>query len=342
VQQLEAREDKLDDALTSTDELREKTDALAAPATAPDGTSRNEARAGYEAVAANADALSDKIDSGQEGFAVPPSAEPSDADYERMKTAMGTAYTAFDQAFDPTRTEKLYADDQVRESGTGAELADYRNAALDYQRRSLDLWRRVQKLEEDLEKAREWYERHDHALGAVVFGELEAKARAITTDAATLRAGRPVGDWDNDYVELSGGQLMLKPEYRGRATRSYFYPHDYSAGTKDRMIREIGSFRTVDGVVYWEWRRKASPRGDFWWKLDDPLEMPTLDHTAPTVLGHWNSVGRTGAYGPRRTFFDFVGAPLTVVPKRENSSAGGREPDSYRPQVTRAFRGAKV
>ena len=70
--------------------------------------------------------------------------------------------------------------------------------------------------------------------------------------------------------------------------------------------------------------------------------MPTLDHTSPTVLGHWNSAGRRGEYPDRRRFYDFAGAPLTVVPKTMNSSVGGREPDSYLPQVTRAFRGAKV
>ena len=342
VEQLEAREEKLDDALASTEELRERSDALEAPATAPDGTSRNEARAGFDAIATNADVLSDKIDSGEEGFAVPPSAEPDDPDYERMRTAMYRAYDAFDECFDPIRTEKLFADDQVRESGTDAELADYRNAAIAYQMQALELWRRVQKLETDLEKAREWYERHDHAAGVVVFGELETRGRDLKMEAGPLRAGRPVGDWDLDYVELSGGHLMLKPEYRGKATRSYFYPHDYSAATKTRMLAEIGRFRTgEDGLAYWEWRRKPSPRGDFWWKLDHPQEMPTLDHTNPTVLGHWNSVGRTGLYEPRRRFFDFVGEPLIVVPKSENSSAGGREPDSYRPQVTRTFRGAK-
>lgn len=343
VDQLETRGENLDKAVKSTDQLREKTDALNQPASAPDGASRNEARSGYESIAANADALGDKIDRGEEGFAVPAGVEPTDADYERMRQAMHSAYAAFDDAFDPTRTEKLYADDQVRESGTDADLAAYRNAAENYQHRAGELWRRVQKLEEDLEKAREWYERHDHALGAVVFGELETKARAIATDAAALKLTRPVGDWDNDFVELSGGHLVLKPQYRGRATRSYFYPHDYSAGTKDRLIREIGSFRTGDdGKVYWEFRGRRSPRGDFWWLLVDDEEMPTLDHTRPTVLGHWNSIGSKKAYNDRRRFYDFEGAPITVVPKTMNSSAGGREPDSYTPHVTRDFRGAKT
>ena len=139
---LERREEKLDQALASTDQLRARTDALGEPAAAADGTTRNEARSGYDSVAANADALGDKIDRAEEGFAVPPGAEPADADYERMRTAMRQAYGAFDQAHDPTRTEKLFADDQVRESGTDPELNEYRNAALAYQGRALELWRR--------------------------------------------------------------------------------------------------------------------------------------------------------------------------------------------------------
>jgi hypothetical protein len=342
VEQLEAREDKLEQAEKSTEQLRDRADALAEPATAPDGVARNQARSGYEAIATNADALGDKINRGEDGFEVPAVVEPSDADYERMREAMHKAYDAFDEAFDPTRTEKLYADDQVRAAGRDADLGAYRHAAHEYQREALALWRRVQQLEKDLERAREWYERGDHALGAKVFGELEAKARTITTDAAALKGTRPVGDWDVDYVELSEGHLMLKPEYRGKATRSYFYPHDYSSGTKDRMMREIGSVRAVDGIVYWEYRGRRSPRGDHWWLLLDPQEMPTLDHTTPTVLGHWNSSGRTTSYADRRRYYDFEGAKLVVVPKQFNSSAGGKEPDSYTPRVTRTFRGSKV
>jgi len=236
----------------------------------------------------------------------------------------------------------LYADDQVREAGGSPDLAAYRNAALTHQHDAGLLWKQIQKLEGDLERAREWYEKGDFALGVKVFGELEAKARTVAVGTTALKAKRPVGDWDLDYVELDAGELMLKAQYRGKATRSYFYPHDYSAATKSRMMTEIGSFRTVDGVVYWQWPGGLSPRGDHWWKLDDPLEMPTLDHTAPTVVAHWRSTGRTGTYTPRRDFYDFVGAGLKVVPKQRNSSAGGREPDSYKPQVTRAFRGAKT
>ncbi len=342
VQQLEERGGKLDDATKSVAELRAKTDALGAPANAQDGTTRNQAQSGYDSVAANADALGDAIDDGAQGFAIPPAVEPADADYAKLKEAMHRAYTAFDEAVDPIRTEKLYADDQVREAGSSADLAAYRNAALTHQSASGALWKRVQKLESDLERAREWYEKGDFALGATVFTELEGTARRATTESSVLKANRPVGDWDLDYVELDAGQLVLKSQYRGKATRSYFYPHDYSAGTKARMMAEIGSFRTEEGVVYWEWRGGLSSRGDHWWKLNDPQEMPTLDHTAPTVLGQWNSAGRTTAYAPRRSFYDFVGAGLTVVPKQRNSSAGGKEPDSYTPRVTRSFRGAKT
>jgi hypothetical protein len=135
----------------------------------------------------------------------------------------------------------------------------------------------------------------------------------------------------------------LKPEYRGKATRREFYPHDYSAATQNRMLIEIGSFHTgADGKIYWEYRHKKSPRGDFLWLMDDEKEMPTLDHTAPTVLAHWNyHGGRTTPYPPRKSFYDFEGASLVVVPKTLNSSSGGRDPDSYTPFVTRTFRGAK-
>ncbi|HYO46965.1 MAG TPA: hypothetical protein VEY33_09800, partial [Gemmatimonadota bacterium] len=341
VQQLEERGDKLDQATTAAANLRVKTDALGAPANAEDGTTRNQAQSGYDAIAKNADALGDAIDRGEQGFAIPPAVEPAEAEYAKMKEAMHKAYAAFDEAFDPTRTEKLYADDQVREAGGSPELATYRNAALAHQRAAGVVWKRVEKLESDLERAREWYEKGDFALGTKVFGELEATARSLVTETSALKAKRPIGDWDLDFVELDAGQLVLKSQYRGKATRSYFYPHDYSAGTKTRMLAEIGSFRTEDGVVYWEWRGGLSPRGNHWWRLDDPLEMPTLDHTAPTVLAHWNSVGRTSTYAPRRSFYDFLGAALTVVPKQRNSSAGGREPDSYLRQVTRTFRGVK-
>ena len=341
VEQLEERGEKLDQATKAAAELRVKTDALGAPANAEDGTTRNQAQAGYDAIAKNADALGDAIDNAEQGFAIPPTVEPADAEYAKMKEAMHKAYTAFDEAFDPTRTEKLYADDQVREAGASPDLAVYRNAALTYQHDAGALWKRVQKLESDLERAREWYEKGDFGLGAQVFGELAAAARALVAEAAALKAKRPVGDWDLDYVELDAGRLVLKAQYRGKATRSYFYPHDYSAGTKARMLAEIGSFRTEDGVVYWEWRGGLSSSKNHWWKLDDPLEMPTLDHTKPTVLAHWNSAGRTSTYPSRRDFYDFVGAGLIVVPKQRNSSAGGREPDSYTPVVTRAFRGSK-
>ncbi len=342
LKELEERKDKLEAAEASTRELRERADALAEPALAANGVERNQARSGYDAIAKNADALGDAIDRGEQGFAVPTSAEPAGADYEKMREAMHAAYGAFDECFDPTRTEKLYADDQVRASGTDPDLAGYRHAAHAHQREALALWRRVQKLEKDLEKARDWYERGDHALGTKVFGELTDAARVILTDAAALKAARPTGDWDVMYVELSDGHLMLKPQYRGKATRSYFYPKDYSKDTKDRMMREIGSFRTVGGAVYWEFRGKRSPRGDNWWLLDHPKEGPSLDHTNPTVVAHWNSIGRKTDYATRDSFYDFEGVPVTVVPKTLNSSAGGKEKGRNTPRVTRAFRGAKT
>jgi hypothetical protein len=343
VSDLETRDGKLNEAIDSTKQLREKVDALDAPATAADGVSRNQARSGFEAVAKNADTLGDKINNNEDAFAIPAAARPSDGDYDAMRAALAKANDAFDTCFDVVRTEKLFADDQVRNAGTDVDLHPYRDAVVLYQGEALRLWNRVQKLEADIEKAREWYEKGDYALGAKTFKDLEAKAIQLQDDGETLRKVRPVGDWDADYVELSGGHLMLQPQFRGKATRSYFYPHDYSSDTKKRMLTEIGSFHTgEDGKIYWEYPRKKSPRGDFWWLLDDPKEQPTLDHTAPTVLSHWNNHGRTTAYPPRKNFYDFVGAKLTVVPQTLNSAAGGREPDSYTPFVTRGFRGAKT
>jgi len=343
VSQLEERGKKLDQATKSTEQLRERANTLNAPATAPDGVSRNEARAGFEAIEKNADALGDKVNREEDVFAVPKAAEPSDADYAKMEAARRAAYDAFDECFDSTRTEKLWADDQVRAAGSDLDLHVYRDAVVAHQGNALKLWNRVQKLEADLEKAREWYESHDHGLGAKVFDELRAKAVTIKGEAEQLKAARPQGDWDTDFVELSEGHLMLKPQYRGKATRSYFYPHDYSANTTNRMWLKIGGVTTgADGKQYWEYHGKRSPRGAFLWQVDDPQEQPTLDHTRPTVLGHWNTDGHKTDYPPRRSFYDFQGAEVEVLPKKLNSSAGGREPDSYTPRVAKSFRGAKT
>lgn len=344
VTDLKQRGEKLNDAVASTEQLRQRVNALDAPASAVDGVSRNEARSGFESVAKNADALGDKINKNEEVFAVPAAAEPSDADYQSMRAARLKAYDAFDDCFDVVRTEKLFADDQVLAAGTDADLRTYRDAAMSYQGRALTLWTGVQKLESDMERAREWYEKGDYALGAKVFGELEIRAVRIKDDGEALKKDRPVGDWDDGYVELSKGHLRLRPEYQGKATRRYFYPHDYSTATKSRMMQEIGSFHTgADGQIYWEYARKRSPRGDFWWLLNDENEQPTLDHTKPTVVAHWNNHGgRKTSYAARSSYYDFEGASLVVVPKRDNSSAGGREDDSYTPLVTRSFRGSKT
>lgn len=343
VAQLEEREKKLDQAVKSTDQLRQRTDQLGEPAAAADGVSRNQARAGYESVEKNADVLGDKINRNEDAFAVPAAAEPGDADYARMQAARKSAYDAFDACYDPARTEKLWADDQLRAAGSDADVQDYRKAAYEYQIKALELWQRVLKLEDDLEKAREWYERTDYALGATVFAELESKAVWIKDDAAGLQRERPRGDWDEDYVELSGGHLVLMPEYRGKATRRYFYPHDYSPATQNSMWLKIGGVVTGDdGKLYWEYRGQKSPRGDFLWLVHDQNEQPTLDHTRPTVVGHWNTTGRTTDYAPRKRFYDFEGADVVVVPKTLNSEAGGRESASYTPRVTRSFRGSKT
>src|SRR5262249_12923180 len=99
VTDLETRDGKLNDAIASTKELREKVDALDAPATAADGVSRNEARAGFEAVAQNADALGDKINKNEDVFAVPAAAQPHDGDYDAMRAALAMANDAFDTCF---------------------------------------------------------------------------------------------------------------------------------------------------------------------------------------------------------------------------------------------------
>lgn len=344
VTELQKRDETLNDAVASTQHLRDRVNELETPANAPDGVTRNEARAGLETIEKNAGALSDAINNNQEGFAVPKDAEPSDADYEAMRAARIKANDAFDKCFDIIRTEKLFADDQVRAAGSDADLHTYRDAAVVYQGEALKLWNRVQKLDSDLERAREWYEKGDYGMGAKVFDELESKAILLEDEGRMLKKDRPVGDWDIDYAELSGGHIQLKPEFRGKRTRSEFYPHDYSAATINRMWLQIGSVHTGDdGNQYWEYRHKKSPRGDFMWLVNDDREQPTLDHTAPTVLAHWNyQGGRTTDYPPRRSFYDFQGAALVVVPKTLNSSAGGRDPDSYTPIVTRRFRGAKT
>jgi hypothetical protein len=340
VGELEKRGEKLDQATRSAGDLRKQADDMSGPASAADGPSRNQARAGYEAIGKNADNLGDKIDQAQGPFEIPGELEPDTADYERMRKNMRAAYDAFDKAYDPVRTEKLWADSQVREAGKSADLKSYRDAAVVHRREALKLWQKVLKLESDLEKAREWYERHDHALGAKVFDELENKALNLEHNAGDLEKDRPVPDWDTEFVELVGGQLLLQPSYRGKATRRTFYPHDYSSAVQERKMREIGGFRSdPDGTTYWEYRRKRSPRGDYWWLLNDEFEQPTLDHTSPTVVTHWNTIGRRVDRATRRAFYNFESAPLVVVPKTENSSAGGREPGSYTPRVTSSFRG---
>jgi hypothetical protein len=343
VTELQKREDNLNDAVASTEHLRDRAKELETPANAPDGVSRNEARSGFESIDKNADALTDAIDNDKEGFAVPKEVEPSDADYAAMRAARTKAFDAFDRCSEVILTEKLYADDQVKNAGSDADLHPYRDAAVAYQGRGLQLWNRVQKLGSDLERAREWYEKGDYALGEKVFDELESKAILLQDEGRMLKKDRPVGDWDTDYAELSNGHIQLRPEFRGKRTRSEFYPHDYSAGTTNRMWLQIGSVHTgEDGNQYWEYRHRRSPRGDFMWMVNDVKEQPTLDHTAPTVLAHWNyHGGRTSDYPPRSSFYDFTGAPLVVVPQSLNSTAGGREPDSYTPIVTRHFRGAK-
>ena len=152
VSELQKREENLNDAVASTQHLRERVNELQAPAAAPDGVSRNEARSGLEAIDRNADALSDAINNNEEGFAVPAAVEPSDADYQAMRAARIKANDAFDQCFDVVRTEKLFADDQVRAAGNDADLHPYRDAAVAYQGRALKLWNGVQKLESDIEQ----------------------------------------------------------------------------------------------------------------------------------------------------------------------------------------------
>jgi hypothetical protein len=344
--ELEEREEKLDDAVQSTQELREKVRALDEPARAPDGVSRNQARAGYESIAENADTLGDKIDQGEEPFDIPGAVEPDTADYERMREKRNEAYDAFDEAYDPTRTEKLWADSRVEAAANVPDLEAYSRQIAQHRRQAAGLWQRIQKLERDLETAREWYERHDHGLGVVVFGELKDKAVFTLHLVEDLRSHRPAEEWDTEFVELTREGLMLRPEYRGKAVRRTFYPHDYSADTQRRKLAEIGRFRTdPDGTMYWEYRQRQSPRGDHWWLMHDDLEQPTLDHLNPTVVGHWNyggagyHAGRRVDRAARRRYYDFVGAPLVVVPKTLNSSAGGREPASYIPRVFKTFRG---
>ena len=80
VEQLEQRQDALKDADTKRKHLDQAATDLVAPAAAPDGPTRNEARVALEAVAKNADKLGDDIDRGEGELARPTeTGNPADA-----------------------------------------------------------------------------------------------------------------------------------------------------------------------------------------------------------------------------------------------------------------------
>lgn len=108
VEQLEQREDALDDADMKHKQLERGATDMQAPANAPDGPTRNKAVLGLDMVAKNADALGDEVDRG-DGTLARTTVTGNDADAAAMQTLNSlepATVTLLGEASDAIGTEK--------------------------------------------------------------------------------------------------------------------------------------------------------------------------------------------------------------------------------------------
>jgi hypothetical protein len=141
------------------------------------------------------------------------------------------------------------------------------------------------------------------------------------------------------YVERKGSGFQLKPKYQGAfkiRTRMYLSGLGYGATAKSVRDEKIRLLRCNA-------KGELNPKGKYWKPegqvvpLKSPTD-PTVEHK-PTVVSHWNNIGRKADQATRRAFFTFAGKEnsLKVLPRNKNSELGGG--GEYNPVVTASFTG---
>jgi hypothetical protein len=191
VEQLERRQDALADADSKRQTLETASKDLLAPAAAPDGPTRNEARVALDAVAQNADTLGDKVNSG-DGDLARPTDTGNSADAPAMKELgdLEPATLALaDEARDAIGTEKELLGTLATPSSAPAGRA-YKDAHDAYRKavtKAVDQWKT---LEHDV-KAAQSLRLSDPPDAANKFKHLGERARNLRDDAKGLAALRP-------------------------------------------------------------------------------------------------------------------------------------------------------
>jgi hypothetical protein len=352
---LTKRDDNLHAAEKGVAKLETKLGAVDGVASETATPKRNQAAAGFEAIADNADNMSASVEGrgGEpEKFERPEeTVAPADEAARKTKEAKRRAAAkAIDECLEKVGAQKIWVDDQIAQCGGNVEVNEWRTALVAWQAKVNPLDAQATKLESDLERADDFYRDHDFAAGAAAFEDLEHKAYEVT-DLVKLLPERPKPFWDTDYVELKGGKLQLIPYYQS-IVRETFYPNKYTAfNAESYKLGKIGHLRTFeDGTVCWSYPNAPSPsaakagRPSNWWEYNSKAEGPTIDHRGQTTVGHWNGAGRMGDRASRVAFYNGDGNPdanLAVVPQRVNSQLAADDKKAsggYNKQVGKNFK----
>lgn len=324
----------LDDATGAADKL----DGAATRAGGNAGSNlptRAEAKTALESVGSNADRLGDAVTSGQGKFERPaitndPAAEAA-FEARRRRVQLRT-----DTVADPVMTEASWTDAQLSATDGCGAIADYRGLLAQHQARVQTLSARLDIVENNLTDAWTTGLAGDFAGANAKLDEVERQLGWVEGQSSGMKAQRPKPTWDDRYAAPDGGQLMLRPEFRG-VVRDRFYPSGYRQGTKSALPMKT---KVVNGQTYWEWidpGGRMSPRGDTWWLVDSTTEAPSIDHKPP-IATHWNTAGNRIDQKGRADAYNGHNVGLTLMPRSVNSSEGSGGV-GYQPQVQITFRG---
>jgi hypothetical protein len=219
VEQLEQRQDALEDADTKRKHLDRAATDLVTPAAAPDGPTRNEARLALETVAKNADKLGDDVDRGEGDLARPSeTGKPGDvAAMQELGDLEPKTLALFDEARDAIKIEQERLDALQRPSNAPAGRA-YKEAHDAYRKAVTKAGAQSTTLKREIEAAQGM--RTSDTAGAVTrfrgLRDRAAKLRDAARELAPLRPQEPPpGSWFGFKAEHNDDFRARLRNFRG-------------------------------------------------------------------------------------------------------------------------------
>jgi hypothetical protein len=331
-EQIERRETQLAKDEQSTQKATQRVDEVQAQAEpTEEGPGRNEIDQAYQFTAEKADALATEVEGrGKEHPALykrptligEDAHDPVDTADEALEMKIRDARWDTERELQrieiAIKEEMFWAEEEARLAASNPELDPFRDK-LNQRRGDLNVldnrWSRLESMHATIGQTVS-----DRATQPQAYEHIARELKTIEGDLWRL-GPRPTGGWDERFVLIDKGKLLIRPEFR-KDKRPKFFGSNYRSAVRiwrDSHIHKLPDPSTGRTPQWW-WYDVKTSSGSNWWLLDSDIEGPTIDHLT-SVSDFWNARGRLAQQPERRDFLNGWGEPekhLLVVPFKLN------------------------